>query len=334
MASPQNSTVENCRRRYRPLSNIIPPQGGKREPKNEPKKEPYPPPYIWGWAPLPVLILSILLLLVFVIRWVVMTYEDKLIFPGAQIDYYRRLFRGRFYFLNSGGGLLHYSYETENHLQGHRKFFFLHGNGGSLDLFVTILEHMHLAGYDVYALEYYTYGICWKNPAWSNQKHISCILMDNLLEAWGMFADCHTIVAGFSLGGGLLGMGYNYMIPAPAQMVFINTFSNLSKLVHELAPMGVGSWITPMMQTKWITPPPTNPATFRCRVTIISTIDDQLMSRSQSRELYETFTTSWIQPHWIELDSGGHALSLINHLDQVTHPSVLLPCRFEQQEKN
>jgi pimeloyl-ACP methyl ester carboxylesterase len=267
------------------------------------------------YAPWIILVVSIFVLIVLIIQWVVMRCETRLIFPGAPVDYYRRLKRGEFYFLKTGGGLLHYSSQSKNHLQGHRRLLFLHGNGGSLDLLAEVLEYLHdICGYDVYALEYYTYGICWKKPKWSRlQKHISSILIENVFDAWSICGDSEAIVCGFSLGGGLLGMTYSALIPSPAQLVFINTFSNLPQLVGESLPLGIGRWIAPLLQTQWITPAPT--PYFQSNIVLVSTMDDKLMTRSQTEHLYQLF--QHLSPQWLELPDGGHALSLIRYLDRV-----------------
>ncbi len=281
--------------------------------------------------PVAVIVICVLLVIVVFIRWIVIRCENKYVFPGAPIDYYHRLRSGTFRFLETGGGLLHFTGEHGyNHVKQHRKILFLHGNAGSLDLFAEILEHLdQKRGYDVYALEYYTYGLCWKKEKWSESskhlanKHISEIFIENLLEGWAIMGDPNSIIAAFSIGGGLLGVGYNLLFPVPAQLVFINTFFDLSTLIHHAVPMGMGAWITPFMQTKWKTLPP-EPRYKNCIVTIIYTMDDSLISSSQARTLYNMFHSHGLQTELIPLPDGGHALGLVKHLHRVTNPSVLL----------
>lgn len=275
------------------------------------------------YAPIAVLLISLLMLIVLFVRWIILRCETKYIFPGAPVDYYHCLKQGSFRFLNTGGGLLHYSNVAHNN---RRKLLFLHGNAGSLDIYNEILEHFDtVCGYDVYALEYYTYGLCWKKPKWSSiEKHISCILVENLIEAWSLMGDRKGIIVGFSLGGGLLGNCVNMLMPTPAQCVFVNTFCDLPKLVADICPMGLGRWIAPLMQTQWRTPVPK--PWFRSKITIISTQDDQLIPRSHAQKHYDLF--AHLNPQWIVLPDGGHALALIRWLHTITQSNILLPCEI------
>jgi len=250
--------------------------------------------------------------------------------------------RGRFYFLKSGGGLLHYSSGTSNavHPQ-YRRILFLHGNGGSLDLCADILEMFHSQGYNVFAVEYYTYGICWEGGAggmWAesqrnqqgghvDQTHnrpsardMSQKLIENVLEAWSICGNDHTIVIGFSLGGGLLGMTYNYMLPPPEELVFINTFADMSKVVIDNAPWGMGHVLVPFMSTHWqceVPAPHLSRAT--TKVVVISTQNDWLMRQHQAMELLQRMQR--LEPVWKELDRGGHALSVVLFMEALAPDS-------------
>jgi esterase/lipase len=280
------------------------------------------------WAPVFFLILFIIMIIVAIVRWMILRLEVQVLFPGSRIDYYRKLKRGRFYFLNSGGGLLHYSIGTPNDVDTRRRILFLHGQSGSLDLYANILEHLHTQGYNVFALEYYEYGLCWhRSDPLTNNKHISCILLDNMYDAWSLCGTSNTILVGFSLGGGVVGQTYNYLMPQPAQLVFINTFYDLPDLVVMKTPMGLGHWIAPLMVTQWKCEPPE--PYFHSSVAIISTKDDALMPPSQAQKLYDCFKHAARSCKWRELEDGGHALSVVRHLDSVTCLNILLDSHHE-----
>ena len=170
--------------------------------------------------------------------------------------------------MSSGAGLLHYN-QSVPVLQAspRRRVLFLHGNTGSLDDFVSSLDLMDRLGYDVYALEYAGYLPLMASPPvgtvlvdgqyWQQSNPSGDTILQNVCEAWSLMGDSNTIVVGFSLGGGALGMVYDRLIPSPAQIVFLNTFFSLPQLIVEV---GAKFWIptsvsqhcvAPFMKTQW-----------------------------------------------------------------------------------
>lgn len=207
---------------------------------------------------------------------------------------------------------------TTNAISKSRRLLFLHGNGGCVPSYENYLAKFKKMGYDVYALEYTGYMPLypplppslvngsdkditqWRKTFTTLVPNADAILQ-NLVEAWQIMGDPEAIIVGFSLGGGLLGMKYDELYPAPAQIVFLNTFSSLPALVSELVYWPISTIASRLMETKWKVKKPQN---YTGNVLVVNTLDDELMSEKHSADIVEIFNGHG--PKKVSIPYGNH----------------------------
>jgi predicted esterase len=222
---------------------------------------------------------------------------------------------GLWYNLKHGGGLLHY---TPERTLSHRRIFFLHGNSYDLSKYAPALDTLRDRGYDVWAIEYAGFGITTPEKlGFTTAPNCDSVLVD-VEEAWAICGQENAIVIGFSIGGAILGEVYETLTPQPAQIVFLNTFASFPQLVADkLGKMG--ACVTPFLRTQWNTP---KPKRYKGKVTIVYTLDDQVVPPSHGKQLCDIFTH--LQPQCIALQSGGHRFSALNHQEEWVNDRALL----------
>lgn len=257
------------------------------------------------------LLLFALLLFLFVIAGVSYLETYQLFQPTRTKDYRSLGFSGlnnedvsKWIDLPSGGGLLHMTPQINT--KKHRTLLFLHGNSMSLNEYVMPLQSLVEMGYNVYALEYGGYGMT------KRTKRPDCFSVEqDVLEAYQVCGNGECIVAGFSLGGAILGQVYDLLSPSPAQIVFLNTFSDTSLLIKTVIGPRLGPFLHSFCKTQWKTRSPSNPSNFKTNVLIVYTKDDEIIPVNQNQLLCRIF--SKYGSTCIELPTGGHRNSLFIH---------------------
>lgn len=227
--------------------------------------------------------------------------------------------------LRHGGGLLHYTPGRET--TSVRKVLFLHGNSYELKQYLPALDTLKQLNYDVYAVEYAGFGLT--KPINSKEPLITLSTVPNnesvlqdVYDAWELCGDPNAIVIGFSLGGAILGETYEQLKPAPAQIVFLNTFASFPNLVQQKLGF-MGKILSPLLDTQWQTPAPKK---YHGKVTVVYTKDDTVVPPEQGKQICNIFQQ--LAPKCIALDSGGHRYSALNHRDQWANDQTLLPARL------
>lgn len=270
------------------------------------------------WALVLTALVVILVLLVTVIAlFVVRYFEQSRLFQPTNVKTYYGL-TGDWYDLRHGGGLLHYTPERKTE----RRVFFLHGNSYDLGKYAPALETLRDRGYDVWAIEYAGFGTTQpERLGFTMAPNCDSVLVD-VEEAWAICGNKDAIVIGFSIGGAILGEVYETLTPQPSQLVFLNTFASFPQLVAEkIGKMGVV--LTPFLKTQWTTPKPNR---YKGKVTIVYTLDDQVVPASHGQQLCSIFER--LKPNCIALQSGGHRFSALNHREQWANDQALLPATF------
>ncbi|HUP77082.1 MAG TPA: alpha/beta hydrolase, partial [Pirellula sp.] len=223
----------------------------------------------------------------------VSSMENNNTFQPRKLSCYKYVF-GTWYDLCSGGKLLNYTGCSEQALGVYRKQYpcqpftptpyissppvyprrvlFLHGSTECLDTYALALEELRVRGYDVWALEYSGYGnataSCWLQRLRPN--HVSWEM--DVLEAYDKCKQTGIIVAGYSLGGSVVGQVYEQMCgPRPAQLVFLNTFQSFPDLACSRVPQWCTEMLRGLIRTRWKTAPPCQ---YDGQVLIINTADD------------------------------------------------------------
>jgi heme/copper-type cytochrome/quinol oxidase subunit 2 len=239
------------------------------------------------------------------------TVERSKLFVPTAVSRYAKV-SGKFYPLPGGGGLLHC---TPNADPRARPVLFAHGNTLNLDPYASALSRMATCNYNIWALEYAGYGM---TEAPSDAPCGKSLIRD-LREAWDICGRDDAIVVGFSMGGALLGQVYDQLCPAPAQLVFLNTFWSVPDLVASKVSV-VGSLLSPLVETQWITQPPRR---YCGKVVIVWSKDDDIVPPEHSAELCAIFSA--LKPVCIELPKGGHRWSSFCFMSSWCNESVLLP---------
>lgn len=185
--------------------------------------------YLDSFAPFLVVVFSLYLLIALLVTPYIISYLErhKLFEPLIQDTFLQS--KGAYYALTSGGGLLHYSYGTEAAREGRRKVLFCHGNSENMDSYVAALERFGRLGYDVWCVTYQ--GFIPRTLRAKGHEHddhpTMQVCMANIIEAYSLMGDSNTIVVAFSIGGFVFGSVYDFLVPQPAQIVFLNTFASL-----------------------------------------------------------------------------------------------------------
>lgn len=260
------------------------------------------------------LVIILVLLLTVIALFTVRYFEQSRLFQPTLVRKYKNL-KGDWYNLKHGGGLLHYTPERKT---GSRRVFFLHGNSYDLSKYAPALDTLKDRGYDVWAIEYAGFGITKpERLGFTTAPNCDSVLTD-VEEAWAICGDENTIAIGFSIGGAILGEVYETFTPQPAQIVFLNTFASFPQLVADKVGK-MGCVVTPFLRTQWTTPKPNR---FKGKVTIVYTLDDQVVPPSHGRHLCEIFKS--LHPKCIALQSGGHRFSALNHQEEWVNDQALL----------
>jgi len=211
---------------------------------------------------------------------------------------------------------LHY---TPNANPKARRLMFIHGNSYSADAYDKALKRVALHGYDVWVCEFGGFGMA---PGLPEGPTPDSVLQD-VMEAWAICGHADAIVAGFSLGGAILGQVYDRFVPLPAQLVFLNTFWSFPSLVQEKLETSHGTLIgeiaEPLLECRWRTKPPVR---FKGKVVVVWSADDDLIPPEHTRELCSLFAK--LKPRCIELPRGGHRYSALVYLSSWCNSSILL----------
>lgn len=225
--------------------------------------------------------------------------EQKNLFAPVKLDRYRKL-SGMIYSLPSGGLVLN---TTPNAPSNARRILFLHGNTGNLELYKEALDKIAEYGYNVFALEYRGYGPA-KMAEIDGEPNAKTVVQD-ALEAWNLMGTSDSIVAGFSLGGAILAQVYEKFVPAPAQIVFLNSFGDLKQLLEDKLGNEFGGTCAPLMATKWSIQAP---KTYQGHVLVVFTADDLTVPAKHGERLCQVFSKSKLVCR--ELPRGGHKYSV------------------------
>jgi pimeloyl-ACP methyl ester carboxylesterase len=184
---------------------------------------------------------------------------------------------------------------------------FLHGNTENLDKYADALNTMSKLGYKVFALEYAGYGAA--KPAVGNCLAPNARSMEtDLMEAWEICGNRYAIIMGFSMGGGLLGVTYPYLCPAPAQIVFLNSFDSFPKLVEENLSPCLAKLTRGFLATDWRTRECEN---YCGRVLIVVTKDDKLVPYRHGLAIADNFSCKQVVT--VKLKHGGHVKAILRY---------------------
>ncbi len=231
------------------------------------------------WALVITVLVIFILLIVLVLAVVGLRHiEQTKLFQPTVVKRYPETFRGQWYPLKHGGGLMNTTPERND--PSIRRVLFLHGNSYDLAKYDPALKTLEAQGYDVWAVEYAGFGIT--TPVEKDVPNSESCLRD-VMDAWAVCGRSDAIVIGFSLGGAILGEVYEALNPMPAQLVFLNTFASFPLLVKEK--MGTGL-VGPFLATQWSTPEPKH---YQGKVTIVYTMDDAVIPPEQGRRLCKIF---------------------------------------------
>lgn len=247
-----------------------------------------------------------------VVLMVVHAIERSKLFVPTHVSRYSRV-SGKWYPLPGGGGLLHC---TPNADPRARSVLFAHGNTFGLDPYASALDQFATCNYNIWALEY-AGGYGMTEP--QDDAPSAESLVRDIREAWAICGRDDAIIIGFSLGGALLGQVYDDLCPLPAQIVFLNTFWSVPALVA-CKLKGIGSLVAPLLNTQWVTKPPKR---FKGKVTIVFSVDDDIVPPDQSAELCAIFAS--LKPACIQLPKGGHRWSAFCFMSSWCNETVLLP---------
>jgi hypothetical protein len=133
-------------------------------------------------------------------------------------------------------------------------------------------------------------------------------MLEDAIEAWESMGDASAIVVGFSIGGAVLGQVYEKLVPAPAQIVFLNSFYSIGALLTDKFG-DLGRMITPLMETQWVTQAPT---IYSGKVLVLFSKDDTTVPASQGVKLCQVFSKADLNCQ--ELPDGGHRFSAFLHV--------------------
>jgi len=258
------------------------------------------------------IILTVIVLFLVIAFVVVRSQEQTKLFQPDTCKKYKDI-SGKFYYMKSGGVLVNINPDVSPEK---RRVLFIHGNSMSIDAYSKPLYCLAALGYNVWAVEYGGYGIA-KGSRHLDSPNCKTVLQDTR-EAYAICGHSDMIVMGFSLGGAILGELYDSFNPSPSQIVFLNTFYNLPKLVAEKLKT-IGPLIQPLLRTQWVTK---KPRKYKGKVMIVSTKDDQVVTPSQGRQLCKIFAS--LNPICIMLPNGGHRRSALIYIDSWANPTVLL----------
>ena len=141
------------------------------------------------------------------------------------------------------------------------------GNTGNLEYYRDPLDKIAEFGYNVFAVEYRGYG-----PTQFDGSPNADTLIQDAQDAWNLMGTSDSIVAGFSIGGAVLSQIYEQLVPAPAQIVFLNSFGDLGALLEDKLGGELGGTCVPLMATQWSVkdPPHSMAASSLCSPRMIS----------------------------------------------------------------
>lgn len=268
----------------------------------------------FSWWILAVAILLIVIFFVILLIWVITkTTEQSKLFVPKICDKYCRV-HGKYWYLTSGAILLEYfprgtPYPPANPGPG-RTLLFLHGNSENLDAYAEALHMLWCSGYRVMALEYAGYGITRPRQVFNYQAPSATSLEQDLIQAWSVCGSSDAIVMGFSLGGGLLATMFPYLCPAPAQLVFLNTFADFPCIVEESLPTVMARCIQPFLSTQWRA----HTCNAYCgHVLVVCTADDEMIPKHHSEQIARQFRYIEADLVFVELADGGHRDALFKH---------------------
>jgi hypothetical protein len=257
--------------------------------------------------------LTLLFFWILLITFVLVRHQETTrLFQPEKCRLYKNL-RGKWWDLPGGGGLLQVNPKINDSVFNaggrRRRILFLHGNSYSLAAYAKPLLDMDQLGYDVYAVEYGSFGRT-KGSKKLDSPNAASILQD-IYQAWSICGQSDAIVVGFSLGGAALGQVYNYLSPAPAQIVFLNPFCNFPSLIASKLGNTFGCIAIPFLQTKWCTP---SPHQYTGQAMVVWAKDDHVIPCSQGEQLCQILNP--LMPKCVVLPWGGHRKSALIFRDQ------------------
>lgn len=191
---------------------------------------------------------------------------------------------------------------------GKRTLLFLHGNTENLDIYAHALHALSKLGYRVFALEYAGYGASRPGDVYNWMAPNARTLEKDLMEAWEICGSRDAIIMGFSLGGGLLGVSYPYLCPAPAQIVFLNSFDSFPRLVEESLTPCLAKLTRQFLATDWKTQ---SCEDYCGRVLIVVTKDDKLVPYHHGLAIANQFDCKQVVT--VKLKRGGHVKAILRH---------------------
>lgn len=204
--------------------------------------------------------------------------------------------------------------EHAEHRNNTTNVLFLHGNGGNVNDVVPYIQKLIHSGYNVYALEYKGYGST-NNPWWFHPNLTS--VTKDLATAWPLIPNPRqTIVMGLSMGGGVISSWLrNYFFTSsgqgiqhdqlPGQLVFVNSFSSLHKLVCDKSHPYLGI----LMSENWSNVYPTGSLRSWMKILIVAAREDPLIPVQHSISMHHyTFGSDLVI-----VPGNNHLLSPVDH---------------------
>ena len=210
-------------------------------------------------------------LLDLLLPWVVPALEARVLFQPSKPLHYSMLPEGQWMPLPSGGGLYEWTFGVRPPFDGdtRRSVLFLHGNSGSLDDIVRPLEPLVRLGYRVFAVEYPEFvPLRLQRPALTPSLSHPGMTFFKACGKPGRFYQMRRPQLSLDSvwAAGAAGMMEGEWTShggdrrsRPAQLVLLNTFVDLPRLVEDVAGLSgqlVGSFITPWMDANGNGPAP------------------------------------------------------------------------------
>ena len=202
---------------------------------------------------------------------------------------------------------------------GPRPLLFLKGNAGTVAGQRPLLDRLAARGYRVLALEYRGFGDC----AAAVGRPTADTALQDAREAWATLTigdQERAVLAGFSLGGGLVGELLRRDGARPAQVVLLNTFSSLRAATKSALGTGLTGRVAAALCSDWDATAgvaaysASASASAPRSVLVVRAEDDALFDANHAHRLFGAIDRR-AKAVGVGLRDGGHSDSLLQHAD-------------------